>query len=503
VALFRAGSDDAFRAIHERYRSRLLAYARQMLGGSRCDAEDALQDVFVRAYGALRASDRPIALRAWLYRVAHNRCIDQLRRPVPEASDVFEVSRPPAHDPPLEAERREELRRLVIDVGRLPDQQRSALLMRELQGMSYEEMAAAMDVSVAAIKSLLVRARGGLFDSAQARDAACSAVRREVALACDRGVRGSGLVRRHLRDCPGCRAYRDRLRGACRRLAALAPVGPLGMLAQTVGLGGTGGMAIGAAGASGTIGGAGSLLTATKVALVCAAAVTAGTGALDVAHRGLRPAPAPAVRIHAAGARGPLAGEATPGSTAALEGPNAPLHAADTPLAPVQLAEARAPVTFSPAPNGRLRRRPATSPQFVTGQDLYPPGLTQSATGGDSRVPGGAASRPGGTTAAGGPLSRPGGDGGGSTSASTNPTGSPAAPSEGSAQRPAGGGSSQKPASAESGSQSAGSASDASGSAPSGAASGGSQPAVSGAGASTAAPSGAAPSSSASAQPGG
>ena len=60
VALFRAGSDDAFRAIHDRYRARLLAYARQMLHGALGDPEDALQDVFMRAYRALRAHDRPV-----------------------------------------------------------------------------------------------------------------------------------------------------------------------------------------------------------------------------------------------------------------------------------------------------------------------------------------------------------------------------------------------------------------------------------------------------------
>src|SRR5213593_4405301 len=69
VALFRAGHDEAFGVIHDRYRQRLLAYARQMLGGSRSDAEDVLQDVFLRAYHALRVDARPVTLRAWLYRV--------------------------------------------------------------------------------------------------------------------------------------------------------------------------------------------------------------------------------------------------------------------------------------------------------------------------------------------------------------------------------------------------------------------------------------------------
>ena len=95
VALFRLGNEDAFRVIHDRFRPRLFAYARQMLGGSRSDAEDVLQDVFLRAYGALRNDDRPVTLRAWLYRVAHNRCIDHLRRPVPPPAEVYELSRTP------------------------------------------------------------------------------------------------------------------------------------------------------------------------------------------------------------------------------------------------------------------------------------------------------------------------------------------------------------------------------------------------------------------------
>ena len=159
------GYDDAFGTIHDRYRQRLLAYTRQMLGPSRSDAEDVLQDVFLRAYGALRNDDRPVTLRAWLYRVAHNRCIDHLRRPLPPAAEIYELSRTPTHDPQTETVRREDLRRLVQDVQRLPEQQRSALLMRELDGLTYAELADALDTSVPAIKSLLVRARVGLVEA--------------------------------------------------------------------------------------------------------------------------------------------------------------------------------------------------------------------------------------------------------------------------------------------------------------------------------------------------
>ena len=138
VALFRAGSDEAFGVLHDRYRQRLFAYVRQMLAShSRQDAEDVLQDVFVRAFGALRGDSRAINVRAWLYRVAHNRCIDHLRRPHPPAAEIFEMSRKPLLDPVDEAQRRDDLKRLVGDVGRLPEQQRSALLMREIDGLSY------------------------------------------------------------------------------------------------------------------------------------------------------------------------------------------------------------------------------------------------------------------------------------------------------------------------------------------------------------------------------
>ncbi|HVE68141.1 MAG TPA: sigma-70 family RNA polymerase sigma factor, partial [Solirubrobacteraceae bacterium] len=239
VALFRAGNDEAFRVIHDRYGQRLFSYARQMLAGSRQDAEDAVQDVFIRAYASLRTSDRPIALKAWLYRVAHNRCIDQLRRPLPPPADVFDVSRPPLSDPLSEAERRDDLRRLVDDVRRLPEQQRSVLLMREMEGLSYADLAEALDVSVPAIKSLLVRARMGLVESADARETACSEIRHDLALAHGRGVRATGRARRHMRDCAGCRDYRRELRRVQRSFAALspAPAGLLGLLAK-LGIGG-------------------------------------------------------------------------------------------------------------------------------------------------------------------------------------------------------------------------------------------------------------------------
>jgi RNA polymerase sigma factor (sigma-70 family) len=308
VALFRAGHEEAFQVIFDRYRQRLFAYTRQMLAGSRQDAEDALQDVFLRAYGALRANDRPVSLRAWLYRVAHNRCIDQLRRPVPASADVFDVSRAPLKDPIEESQRREDLRRLVEDVRRLPEAQRSALLMREMEGLSYNELAGALDVTVPAVKSLLVRARIGLVEAIEARDTACTDIRNDLLASYDKGVRATGKARRHLRDCSACRSYRTELRSVQRGLGALGPgpAGPFGLVAKVFGIGGgaaAGGTTAIVGGGGAVVGGGAATVTACKVAaLVCSAAlVTGAAGGFENAVRHVVHAEKPAVHASSAG----------------------------------------------------------------------------------------------------------------------------------------------------------------------------------------------------------
>ena len=366
------GYDDAFGAIHDRYRQRLFAYTRQMLGGSRSDAEDVLQDVFLRAYGALRNDDRPVTLRAWLYRVAHNRCIDHLRRPVPPPAEVYELSRTPTHDPQDETVRREDLRLLVQDVQRLPEQQRSALLMRELDGLSYAELADALDTSVPAIKSLLVRARMGLVEAGEARDTACVEIRADLARAHGRGVRASGRSRRHLRDCDGCREYRQGIRGVREGLAALVPggAGPLATVAKLLGLGGASSGAAAGAGAGGSAavvgGGAAATATATKVvAIVCCAAVVGG-GAAEVRQHISAPATAGHRSAHVRRAaphavavtpvKAPVARASDPVREAALAAPaahRAPRHERLT-TAPAATAQPTSTGATTPAPGGTV-----------------------------------------------------------------------------------------------------------------------------------------------------
>jgi RNA polymerase sigma factor (sigma-70 family) len=319
VAAFRQGQEAAFQVIHDRYKARLFAYARQMLGGSPQDAEDALQDVFLRAYSALRADARPITLRAWLYRVAHNRCIDQMRRPAPVPVEASEDSPSDAPEPMVAAQQREDLRRLVTDIRALPQQQRSALLMREMDGMTYTELGAALGVTIPAVKSLLVRARMGLAETGEARDADCHEICADLAASHDRGVRSSGRARRHLRDCSGCSAYRVALKGTSTAIAALGPASPglLAGLAQALGLGGAGSGALVAGGGSGGVASGSAALavgaTTTKVAAVLGAAAVAAGGVAEVEERMAAPAPPASERATAPPAVVPsVAGVTTP-----------------------------------------------------------------------------------------------------------------------------------------------------------------------------------------------
>lgn len=401
VALFRAGHDEAFRAIHDRYQKRLFAYARQMLP-ARQDAEDALQDVFVRAYSGLRASDRELALRAWLFRVAHNRCIDELRRPASPPPEVLQLVRSAVQDPVAEVELRDSVRRLITDVRRLPEQQRSALLLRELGGMSYAELATSLGISIGAVKSVLVRARIGLAQAAEARDTACAEIREELVGAHDRRVRPNANARRHMRDCAGCRGFRRELRGVTRRLTALSPaIGPLAFLAKVLGLSGGagGGATAGSATAGGaTAGGAliagggvaastgGVVVGAGHVATLIAAAVATAGGAVEIQHTISAPPHHHAhVRTVASQARRP----APPGEQAASSAPYEPA-ASFPPAAAIDEVAASVPPKIPGETIGRSHRlkpsvRQPTSSTSGGGAGIGPatplPDSTSSATG--------------------------------------------------------------------------------------------------------------------------
>ncbi len=285
IAMARAGNSGAFETIVDRYQGRLLGFCRQMLRSTE-DAEDVLQEVFVNAYRAMLADEREINLRPWLYRIARNRCLNHLRKPTADAQESMDMV--PAVEAASTAEKvhnREEFRQLLKDVQKLPETQRSALLLREMDALSYEDIAQAMETSVPSVKSLLVRARISLAEANQARQLTCGEVRLELAEAAEGLRKVSGPVRRHVRECEGCADFRTQVRSNEKALAALAaPVGPLlalkGFIASKLGLGGAGAGAGVGSGAAGAGAGAGSLAGAGAVGSVGSAALSGGGSAV-------------------------------------------------------------------------------------------------------------------------------------------------------------------------------------------------------------------------------
>ncbi len=170
VLRFRTGDEAAFSEIHRRFRSALTAFARRMLHNSGHDPEDIVQDAFIRAYRGLRVTDRPMALRPWLYMIVRNRALDELRSP--QRTDAYDdevrmravTDADPAH---CFAES-EEMALIVAEIGRLPERQRMALVMREFDGRTHAETARALHTTVPATKSLIIRARSNLHAAVHA-----------------------------------------------------------------------------------------------------------------------------------------------------------------------------------------------------------------------------------------------------------------------------------------------------------------------------------------------
>jgi RNA polymerase sigma factor (sigma-70 family) len=324
VALTRKGHQHAFDSLVERYQARLLGFCRQMLGCTE-DAEDVLQEVFVAAYNAMVADERPIAVRPWLYRIARNRCLNHLRRPSADGQDTMDthphMNGVTTHE---RVQNREEFRNLLSDVGRLPETQRSALLLREIDAMSYEEIAQAMDTTVPGVKSLLVRARIALAESSQARQLTCDEVRLELAEAAEGLAKLGGPARRHIKACDACREFRVQLRCDTKALAAIFPAGPLlflkgALIAKLSGLfgGGGSGAAAGGSAAGGSAAGAGAGAGAAGAGAAGAGAAGAGAAGAGAAGAGAAAASGTAAVGGAAAAGGAAAGG---GAVAAASG---------------------------------------------------------------------------------------------------------------------------------------------------------------------------------------
>lgn len=231
------GDAAAFAAVYERHHQDLYRYCRSILRHEE-DAQDALQSTMTRAFAALQDEQRDFELRPWLFRIAHNEAISILRkrRTTTELDDI-----PIPADLEDRVSEREELRLLQMDLADLPDRQRAALVLRELNGLSHAEIAVVLETSAANVKQTIYEARSALFSAREGREMPCDDVRRMLSDGDGRVLRGRG-VRAHLRSCAGCRRFQADIDQRSKRLAMLAPplptAGAAALLAQILGGGG-------------------------------------------------------------------------------------------------------------------------------------------------------------------------------------------------------------------------------------------------------------------------
>jgi RNA polymerase sigma factor (sigma-70 family) len=456
-----AGSEGAMAAIFERHHQALYRYCCSIVGNEH-DGADALQNAMVKALRALPGETRQIALRPWLYRIAHNESISLLRarRPDSGLDTVAHLSDAAAAGA---VESRQRLRSLAEDLRELTERQRGALLMRELGGLEFTEVAEALQTSAAAVKQSVYEARCALQAMQEGRAMDCDAVRRTLSDGDRRMLRGMRM-RGHLRDCAHCSAFEMSLRERPAQLQALLPPLPVaaaaGMLHSILGGGGAGSGGGVATGLVGTAKVTTGLSLAAKAATVVAVSATVAGGAAYAVPELRSDSP----KRPAAGANAAAGHAASRASAAMRAGGSGVGYRRDARAAATGTAGAGAPAedpgTLG-AGNASGAGKPAGTPggrPSGAGRPAGTPGGRPSGAGKPAGTPGGrpsAAGRPAGTPGgrlsgagkpAGTPAERPSGAGkpAGTPSANTpaagKPAGTPAGGSPGHAPaHPAGG----------------------------------------------------------------
>jgi RNA polymerase sigma factor (sigma-70 family) len=302
VTAAQQGSDAAFDALFRRYRDRITAYVRGIVS-DHARAEDIVQDVFMSALRSLRATEREVAFKPWIYEIAKNACIDHIRR----GRRAVEVSIDSDDFSPVDEGRlstgvsstdaaystREELDVLRMAFNDLPAAQREVLVSRELEGLSYDTISSRTGLSRSAVESMLFRARRTLkngFDDIATGERCHQMQEAMVKLNGGRmGVRQERRLVRHLGDCAACRreavalgldelalGASGRAKSAISRLGALLP---LPAFLRRRWLDGSS-----LAGSAGQGAAAESMSLAAKAGIVLAIAAIAGGGA-GVAHK--------------------------------------------------------------------------------------------------------------------------------------------------------------------------------------------------------------------------
>src|SRR5215216_4833261 len=219
VARVRRGDDRAFEALYERYQRRIHAYVHGMVKDHQ-RAEDVTQEIFVSSLRRMRATERPIAFKPWIYEIAKNACIDQFRRSKRAEEVSYDaddglapgdygrlVSREPVPDAALAA--KQQLDHLCGAFGGLSDAHHEILVLRELEGLSYREIGERMGMSRPAVESTLFRARRRLSEEYDelASGQRCLRIQSIIATATSGrlGARDTRRLARHVAHCQPCR----------------------------------------------------------------------------------------------------------------------------------------------------------------------------------------------------------------------------------------------------------------------------------------------------------
>ncbi len=288
----RPRADRAFERLYRRHAGDVYRYALAVMR-NQADAEDVTQTTFLNAYRAFQKGDRPEKAQNWLIAIAHNVCRQRFRQSARRPSEVaFDDDIADRLIDEDKAPSGEDIRRAL---GQLAFNQRAALVMRELEGRSYAEIAEILELSTSAVETLIFRARRALREQLET-SLSCG----EAELATSRQLDGrldrkeKGALRAHLRQCAECARFARRQRAQRSALKTLAAVPLPSSLASFFG---GGGAAVG-----------------TGLAIKAAVAVTAGVVVGGAGYEGVKHAPWHAPRPAAIGQRQAVVRDVPPGA---------------------------------------------------------------------------------------------------------------------------------------------------------------------------------------------
>jgi RNA polymerase sigma factor (sigma-70 family) len=246
--LARQRPDRAFERLYRKHAGDVYRYALVVLR-NQADAEDVTQTTFLNAYRALERGEQPRSPQNWLIAIAHNVCRQRFRQSQRRPNEIElneELAEAVVEEDPISAE---DIRRAL---GHLAFNQRAALVMRELEGRSYQEIAEILAVSVSAVETLIFRARRALREQLE-EGITCHEAELAISRQLDKRLTRTerGVLRAHLRECEDCARFarsQRAQRGAIKALAAIPLPSSLNSL-----FGGGSGAAVG--GGSAAVGG--------------------------------------------------------------------------------------------------------------------------------------------------------------------------------------------------------------------------------------------------------